>query len=1041
MEKLKLLMVTLLLGLSSTLLAQTKVSGVVADELGMPIPGANVVVKGTTNGTVTDFDGIFEIEASSGAILQFSYIGYSTKEVAYKGQSSLNVTLTEDTALLDEVVVIGYGSVKKSDLTGAVASLSAENLTEQKKTDIGQALQGRVAGVDVRTLNSKPGAPLNIQIRGNTVITANQGGERDGVSDDLSDDPDQPLYVVDGIFFDDINVLNPSDIQQMDILKDASATAIYGSRGANGVVIITTKNGIEGKTVFTYESSFGLRSATNIPDMLSGDEYVGFVDDVLRAREWLNTSRTVADYNNVTIDRSTEYFSSNGNQEVANVASGNYTDWMGLLRKTGVQTSHTVGMSGGANGLVYSGSLGYLHDEGVMGIEEFERYNISASLSKKVSDKLTVGIKTYLALSEREQGSRELFRSSLRLAPTVSAYDANGEPVLAPDAQDDRFLNPLYEADGAWRVNDRSLDVIANVFLNYKPKEWLNLKTQFSPNVSAKRFGEYRGLLTKSSRNDESRISSYYDSGLNTSYTWDNIADFNFDVAEGHNLKTTLITSIYYNNEEGSNIQVRNFDTDAYLFFNTQAGADTPNDYGTFYSKETLSSFAGRLNYSIKDKYLFTATGRYDGSSKLSEGNKWAFFPSAAFAWKASEEEFLQNTDWLNNLKLRVSYGESGNDKTVSPYSSLAFLSQTGYLFGDESNIGKVVSNLSNADLSWEISKEYNFGFELGVLNNRINLGFEYYNKKTEGSVLARQLSFITGFGDEENTPTAIGNFGSVRNSGIEVTLNTVNVRSDNFTWKTNINFSNNKNEILELYAGVDQIILGDSRLNGVLQVGAPIDAVFDYEVDGIWQIDEAAEADALGGIPGQYKFVDQLTVDTNGDGVPDERDGVINQDDKKVIGSQSPDWIAGMTNTFSYKNLELNVQVNTRQGVFGHSEFHQNFATFNGDKAVFNSLDQDYWTPNNPDGKYPSPEYGESNPWFYEDMSFVRIANIGMAYDFPDTLLDKFKMSSLRMTLNVQNPFTFTDFDGPDPETGLQNSYNMGYSVKTILFGLKLSY
>ncbi|WP_273274455.1 SusC/RagA family TonB-linked outer membrane protein [Maribacter polysiphoniae] len=1028
MEKLKLLLIVLFIGISSNAFAQaTPVSGVVVDDQGIALPGANVLEKGTTNGVVTDFDGNFTISVEdANATLSVSYIGFETKEIKLDGSQSYSVQLATASTGLDEVVVIGYGTVKKSDLTGAVTSLDSETLTDQKKTDLGQALQGRVAGVDVRTLNSKPGAPLSIKIRGNTVITANQGGERDGVSDNLDDDPSKPLFVVDGIFFDDISVLNPADIEQMDILKDASATAIYGSRGANGVVIITTKNGVEGKTVFTYEASFGLRSATNVPDLFSGPEYVEFVDDVLRARAWQGTSGTVADYNNVVINRSTEFQSSN--EEADNVANGRYTDWMDMFRKTGVQTSHTVGMSGGSNGLVYSGSLGYLHDEGIMGIEEYERYNISASISKKVSDQLTVGIKTYLALSEREQGSRELFRSTLRLAPTVNPYDSNGEPILFPDDQDPRFANPVFDAEGAWRNNDRSLDVIANVFLNYKPTDWINFKTQFSPNVSAQRFGEYRGLLTKSSRNDPSRIRSYYNSSLNTSYTWDNILDFDFNIADGHNLKTTLINSIYYRNPEGSNIEVRNFDTDAYLFFNTEGGSDTPRAYGSYFEKETLASFAGRLNYNIKDKYLFTFTGRYDGSSKLAEGNKWKFFPSAAFAWRASEEPFLQEVDWLNNLKLRLSYGESGNDQTVDPYSSLAFLTQSSYLFGDDFNVGKVVAGLSNADLTWEVSKEYNFGLDFAILKNRLNFGIEVYNKKTEGSILTRQLSYVTGFGGGGT----VGNFGSVRNKGVELTLNTVNVRNDNFTWRTNINFTTNDNEIIELYGGLDQILVGDdNRLNGVLQVGAPIDATFDYEVDGIWQIDEAAEATSYGALPGQYKFVDQ-----NGD-------GEINIEDKKVIGSQSPDWIAGMTNTINYKNLELNVQVNTRQGVFGHSEFHQNFASFNGDKAVFNSLDQDYWTPNNPDAEYPSPEYGEDvdRPWFYEDMSFVRVGNIGLAYQFPQELLDKLNMASLRFSLDVQNPFTFTDFAGPDPETGLQNSYNMGYSVKTVLFGLKLSY
>lgn len=1022
-------MTLLVLGVASVSFSQTQVTGVVLDVTDGPLPGASVLEKGTTNGVVSDFDGNFTITVNGDAsTLVISYIGYETKEISLDGSTSYTVQLSESSTGLEEVVVIGYGAVKKSDLTGAVASVSNETLTEQRKTDLGQALQGRVAGVDVRTLSSKPGAPLSIKIRGNTVITANQGSERDGVSNNVDDDPSQPLYVVDGVFFDDITVLNPADIEQMDILKDASATAIYGSRGANGVVIITTKNGIEGRTRFTYDATFGLRSATNVPEFYDGPGYVNFVDDVLRAREWLSTGLTVSDYNNVTIDRSTEFQSSN--EEASNVSNGRYTNWIDTFQRTGIQTSHSVGMSGGSNGLVYNGSVGYLHDEGVIGIEEFERYNLSASLSKKVSDKVTVGIKAYLALSEREEGSRELFRSTFRLAPTVNPFDANGEAIVFPDQQDLRFPNPIFEDQGDWRVNTRSLDVIANIFFNYKPTKWLNFKTQFSPNVSSSRFGEFRGLLTKNSRNDPSRVRSVYDSGLRTSYTWDNILDFDFDLKGDQNLKATLISSIFYDNREGGQIETRNFDTDAFLFFNTEGGTDIRN-FDSFYQKETLASFAGRLNYSLKDRYLFTVTGRYDGSSKLSVGNKWQFFPSAAFAWRASEEAFLQDVDWLNNLKLRVSYGESGNDNTVDAYSSLAFLNQSNYLFGDNNGLGRIVETLPNADLTWEVSKEYNVGLDLAILNSRVNFGFEYYNKTTEGSILNRQLSFITGLGNPGSTPSSIGNFGSVRNRGVELTLNTVNVRTEDFSWRTNINFTRNENEILELFDGVDQILVGtDSRLNGILQVGAPIDATFDYEIDGIWSVDEAAEANAFGLLPGQYKFVDQ------------NDDGLINQDDKVVLGAQSPDWIAGMTNTFNYKNLELNVQVNTRQGVFGHSEWHQNFSTFQGDRAVFNSMVQDYWTPNNQNAQYPSVEYGEGSfPWFYEDMSFVRIGNIGLAYSFPQTLLDKLKMSNLRLSLDVQNPFTFTDFTGPDPETGLQNSYNMGYSVKTILFGLKLAY
>ena len=1025
MNKLKSLLLVLLMGVSTVSWAQTTVTGTVLDEQNVPLPGANVVVKNTTNGVVTDFDGNFSISVSNtNAVLVISYIGYVGKEIKLDGSSSYTITLEEDATGLEEVVVIGYGSVKRTDLTGAVASLDAQAITEQKKTDISQALQGRVAGVDVRANNNKPGAPISIDIRGNTVIQ-NTNETRDGLSDDLAADLSSPLYVVDGVFFDDINILNPADIQQIDILKDASATAIYGSRGANGVVIITTKNGVEGRTIFTYETTVGINSVANKPDMYNGDEFVGFVEDVIRSRNWqglfnFNTPYypTVDDYNNTPVDFSDEFRSSN--EEADNVANRRYTDWQNDYIKTGIQTSHNLGMSGGRNGLTYNGSIGYLSNEGVMGIEKFDRYNLNTSITKKVSDKFTVGLKAYLSLSERETGSNELFRSTLRLSPTVNPRDPDGNLILFPDDQDGRFTNPYYEAyEDAWLNNTRTLDVIANVFMQYQPAKWISFKTQFAPNLRTIRHGQQFGLLTKSARNEAPRTRQYYDAYFNTSYSWDNIVDLNFDIAEGHNLKTTLISSVYYRQDESSKIETRNFDTDAYKFYNTAAGLDVYN-YATDYEKETLSSFAGRLNYSIEDKYLFTFTGRYDGSSKLAVGHEWAFFPSAAFAWKASEENFLQDVDWLSNLKLRLSYGESGNDNVAQPYQSLAFLNGADYVYGSDHINGVQVAGLANYDLTWERSKEYNFGLDLGILNNRVRLGLEVYNKKTVDAILGKTLSSITGYS------TAIGNYGSVSNKGVEITLNTTNIQTPNFKWTTSLNYARNKNEILELDGGIDKLPYGD---HGVRQIGEPVDAIYSYKIEGIWQLDEAAEAHTYNAFPGEWKYADL------------NNDGLLNQDDNTVIGSISPDWIGGMTNTFAYKNLDLSVQMHTRQGTFGHSEFYNNFAPWQNDQAKFNKVDLDYWSPNNQDAKYPAASYASTGNDYYTSFDFVKIGNIGLGYNASEALLDKLKMSSLRLTLDFQNPFTFTDYAGPDPETGLNNTYNAGYMIKTVLLGLKLSY
>ncbi|XCF05987.1 TonB-dependent receptor [Tamlana crocina] len=1026
MKQTKLLLLILLFGFSLTSWAQSnQISGVVLDNQGMPLPGANVLEKGTSNGTVTDFDGNFTLKVSNlNGVITVSYVGFAAKEVNLDGASTYSITLSEDTAQLDEVVVIGYGSVKKSDATGAVVSLDSEAITEARKTDVAEAVQGQMAGVDVRRVNSKPGSPLSIKIRGNTVI-GNLNVGNDGVSDDLGLDLSRPLYVVDGIFVGDLSFLNPADIEKIDVLKDASATAIYGSRGANGVVIVTTKSGIEGKTQVTYDATFGVNNVVNEPDMFNGDEYVAFVSDVLRGEqwvgEWTDGTATVEDFNNLTINTDNEFI---GDNERANVANRNYTNWRKLLRHDmQLQTSHTLGVSGGADGLVYNATLGYTSDKGIMGIEDFERSNVSVSLTKKFKSNVTLGVKGYFTTTDREAGSLELFRSSMRLAPTVEPYNEDGTIKLLPDEQDVRFINPLYEVNGSWVANQRNTSFIANAFLEYEPVKWLKLKTNFAPSFSSGRGGEYRGLLTKAARNDQSRTRAVYNAGFNRSYNWDNTADFNFNFNENHSLNATLIAAINYEDSEGSGIQTRNLSSDLFGYYNTQAGSDV-RSYGTNFRKETVSSFAARVNYSLFDKYLLTFTGRYDGASKLAEGHKWAFFPSAALAWKVSEENFMKDIDWISNLKFRVSYGESGNYNSVGAYASQATLRQLDYQFGDTYALGNMIGNLINDELTWERSKEFNVGVNAGFFKGRVRAEAEYYNKETVDAILGRSLMGLTSFS------ASVGNFGSVRNSGVELSLTTVNIDTGDFKWQTSLNYARNENELLALTGDIDKQPYGR---HGVLQVGQPLDAMYSFEKLGIWQMDEAAEAAVYNAVPGMYKFKDQ------------NNDNLINEQDRVVIGNHAPDWIGGMTNNFTYKNWDLNVMIYTRQGVFGHSEFYQNFATHNPDNARFNKIDLDYWTPNNQGAKYPLPgaalSNGQANEWFFEDMSFVKVGNIGLGYSFPSALANKLHLSSLKLSLNIKNPFIFTDYEGPDPETGLQNSYGMAYSVKTAIFGINVRF
>jgi TonB-linked SusC/RagA family outer membrane protein len=1023
----KLLMLAFLICISFTSWAQTiQVSGVVLDELKVPLPGANVSIKGTTKGTTTDIEGNFTIAVSGvNQKLVFGYIGYLSKEVVVDGTSNkIIIQLVSGSTSLEQVVVIGYGSVKKKDLTGSVVSMDAKKLTEMKKIGVAEAMQGRLSGVDISRVSSKPGGGLSIKIRGNTVIkNTNVLADGNGNSNDLASDLSKPLYVVDGVFIDDISIINPSDIEQLDVLKDASATAIYGSRGANGVVIITTKSGVVGKTQITYDSTFGFNNKAYDVPMMNGNQYVAYASDFLKAKQWIaqNNAGTasVDSFNNTPINLNTVFFNAN---EQNNVANKNYTYWPELLnKKNQIQTSHNFGMSGGKDGLTYNASIGMTKNDGISGIEGYDRYTISASVANKFNDKVSMGAKMYYTFSERETGSPEMFRTSYRLAPTVDPYNDDGSLTLFPDAQDLRFVNPIYEANGSWISNTRTTDLIANIFLNYKPAKWVELKTNFAPQIVNSRYGEYSGLLTRDARNDITRTLATFNTNMNTGFNWDNSAAFNFNITEGHKLKALLISSLYRQQDEGSMTKTRNVNSDNYSFYNTQGGL-TPLIYDSYYSKETLASFTARVNYDINDKYLFTFTGRYDGSSKLASGHQWAFFPSAAFAWKVSNEKFMQDVNWISDLKLRLSYGQSGNNAPVSRYASQGFLTNADYTFGGTAVIGNTIGSLINPELGWEVSSEYNLGLNFNVLKGRLAVDVEVYNKTTEDAILNRSLMLLTGYA------ASTGNYGSVRNKGIELALNSVNVKTKDFKWETNINFSKNVNEIIKLAGGLNKEVYG---AHGVLQVGKPVDAAYSYEKVGIWQMDEAAAAKVYGQYPGMYKFVDQ------------NNDGKINQLDKVVLGSNSPKWIGGMTNSFSYQGFDFSVLAYTRQGAYGHSEFYNAFAPHNPDGGAFNVLKLNYWTPNNQGGTYPMPTVAALpsgvDEWYYEDMSFVKIGNIGLGYNLPERTLEKLKISSLRLSLDFQNPYIFTKHKGPDPETALQGTFAMANPITSTVFGLKI--
>lgn len=974
---------------------QMLVSGRVLDENGEGLPGATILEKGTSNGALSGVGGSFQLEVAENATLVITYVGYVRQEIAVNGRSNIEVSMESDMVALEEVVVIGYGSVTRKDVTGAIGSINTSDITRANPTMAAKALQGQVAGVNVNRVNGRPGSDYTIDIRGLSSI----------------DKSNEPLVVIDGAMGGSLNTLNPSDIASIDVLKDASATAIYGSRGANGVILVTTKKGVQGKTRVTYDGYVSTKMPAHLPDMMNAQQY----------NQAYNIDR-VADGGN-PIGKFTS-------MEAANVAAGNSTDWIDLVTDPGLQTSHVISLSGGNENTTHYFSAGYLKEEGTILHTDFQRFSLKGSMDSRLNEKVRVGFTSFYSYSDSDLGSLEALRNAYRARPTGTVYyDDLTNPAESADdnyngyavwmgINDKQVINPLVETEPENYQNQNLVSsLLANAYIEIMPVKGLSFKSSLSTSVLNSRAGEFRGTYTKSQKTTLMPRASY-DTDQRTSYTLDNILTYRFNVSD-HQFDITAVQSVLQQRLETSSISVQDLPYNSGWYSLGTAG--TINSVGSRLEKQALLSYMGRLNYSFNDKYLLTFTGRWDGSSKLADGNKWAFFPSAAFSWRVIDEGFLQNSNLFSDLRLRLSYGQVGNDG-VAPYGTQANLINTGYDFDGSPAFGFAPGNISNADLRWEKSQEINLGINMGFIQNRITASLELYKRNTVDLILNQRIPTSTGF------DIVTANVGEVLNQGIELTLNTLNVKRGDFSWNTTINFSTNHNEILELYGdGVTE-----DKGNGLF-VGESLNSNFYYEFDGIWQLDEADQASVYGQKPGSVKVVDQ-----NGDGKISSSDGI---DDRVVLGNTLPDWILGMRNQFTLKNWDLSFFVYTRQGVqFRNSMLSGTMGDLSSDR--YNRLNLNYWTSTNPTNDY----YGLAapNPYRqaiqYQDASFVRISDITLGYTFPRTMLDRMGVSNVRLYGQVSNPFVFSNFDGLDPEYN-SGTYQDDVPVAIYLMGASLSF
>lgn len=968
--------------------AKKMVRGVVLDKNREPIIGASVLIKGTTQGALTDIDGIFELNVKDDDVIRVSYIGMTSVDVTIGKKRDLTIIMQDDAVALDDVVVVGYGVQKKKDLTGSIASVSSDAIVKASTPTVNQALKGQVAGLSVTQNNGKTGDNFTFQIRGESSI----GKQVD------------PLVVIDGVQsgVDALTALNPNDIESVDVLKDASSTAIYGSKGSAGVIIVVTKGGKQGKTKVSYDGNFGIRVQKDIPDMMNAQEFV----------DMFELSEKYYGPNNMSSKLSDE--------EIAFVQAGGNTNWIDLLSGSGFQTSHSLTLSGGNEKSTHYMSIGYTNEKGNISPDEFTRYTFKTQVSTKLTNNISMGgsISTAYRIQDLQEG--EILRGAFRLRPTGQPYDENGELRFWATPDESQIPNVLCDQENNIRQR-KTFSAYGNAYIQYEPIKGFIFKSNFMPEYMSQTEGRYQGTYTKANRGvnpPTANKSSYFRLG----YIWDNTISFTKTFAKKHTINALGLFSMMYRNSEDDYAQVRGLAFPEGTWNNLGAS----NEYMSIKSslnKETMLSYMLRFNYSYKDKYLLTMTGRADGSSKFAKGNKWGIFPSVAVAWRIKEEAFLKDVDYISNLKLRLSYGVSGNN-AVKTYQTFKTLSKMPYDFGGDP-ISGYRANMSNPDLKWEKSYEYNIGLDFGLFDNRISIVTDLYKKTTKDLILNRGIPIHQGYS------SVVDNVGSVLNQGIEFTLNTVNIKTNDWTWITSLNITRNRNEILELY--------GDKSddIGNKLFIGHPVKVNYDYHFIGIWQEDDNINVEGF--YPGQPKIED--LPDSEG-----KKDGVITpENDRMILGTPYPKWIGGMTNTLKYKNFDLSIFVYTRQGEQKLSNFHTTHAVDYGGR--FNALKIPFYTPDNPSDRYwaVGKAGGKKNEYknasYYMDCSFVKIGNITLGYELDRKILEKLNLSRLRLYATVLNPFTFTKYDGIDPEWAERGVTDNGFANVTYTFGLNVTF
>lgn len=1034
LEKMRIWISLVFVIFSMSLTAQN-ITGTVKDKEGNPLIGASVLEKETTNGTITDLEGHFSLNVTGKNMIEVSFVGMKSKSFKLNGKTYFDIVLEDDTELMDEVVVIGYGTVKKRDLVGAVSSVKNDIITLTPSANPLESLQGRIAGLDITKSSGQAGSGISMQLRGNRSITASG----------------DPLVIIDGMP-GDYSTLNPNDIESIDVLKDAASTAVYGSSGANGVIIITTKKGETGKLNVNFNTYVGFNGWSTLPEMNSG-------------QQWIDT-RILAMQEAGTWNGDDEMFKDA--QEA--IANGELIDWPDALMQTGSVQNYSISLSGGTQKTQAYFSLNYSDEKGQYTNDEYKIYSSSIRINHKVNKWFEGGVHSQISYTTQEKTYSKL-DWALKADPFGTLYKEDGSINEYPVKDNNTLVNLLLNQDrDVYRNNPNKFKLYFQPYFRITPIKGLTWESRLSLSLNYNTNNEFIGYGSYQFYNNagsgalggsQEELAQYTSASISNSrgwgYNWENIVTYNFNIANDHSFTLTGVSTYSDSESESSESSVIGIPSNTYYWTNLNAATGT-RSVASGYSMGKSFGLVGRLNYSYLGKYLLSASIRYDGNSKLAKDVRWSTFPAVAIGWRISDEDFMQETrNWLSNLKLRIGYGETGT-AGIDAYSSWAVPLQGIMGLGDQQlTYSYFPQNLTNTQLTWERSKSTNIGLDLSLFNNRIELVADYYITNTDGVIWKQNVPITNGGYNADNPYQINSNIAKTRNKGLELTLTTRNIQTKDFTWTSTLTYFDNKEKVLSLGENAAEFITnGDYTLS----IGSPVKSFRAYNIIGVWQYGEEADAAAFGKLPGDLK-VQVPNMKKISDGVWEksfvQEDGSIqtntydannpysvNADDQQIIGHESPDWSLGFQNTLTWKCFDLSIYMYMR---YGQTFYYDPITWYNSSGGAF-PAHFNYWTSTNPSNDFPA--LNASRDWTndeyytslaYVDGSFFKIKNITLGYTLPANICKKIGIQNFRIYGTITNPFVYAKDDllkNYDPEMAGALDYPL---TKQLVFGVNLSF